>query len=427
MIDSVTVLQNRATSGDRAQLGQANPLVSVVIPSYNHARYLEGAIRSALQQTYDNCEIIVVDDGSTDDTKEVVAKYADRVRYIWQENQGLSAARNAGIRAAEGQLIGLLDADDLYEPQFIATLTSVLMSDPEMDAVYCKCITVDAENNPLPQRIGQIVPPDQLHRTLLNGGFFPPLCMFARKYCYEELGLFNRSFQGCADWDMWLRMSARYNIAGVDEVLARYRVVQDSMSHDHRHMLDDRTRVLHEYFPDEPADRSRWTASYRRASAYNQLRATIEFLQVHDQEQANHYLREAFTTYPELAADLDVFYRLGLGSQPMGYRGDFSTLDLDRNARVLLSMMDRLFDNPPVPPQLKSYRRVAYANSYLALGLLNYGARRFGEARGFLIRAMMTKPGYVFRRRYLSTLAKSLLGVQTVDRFKGMNRQKRVS
>ncbi|HEX9077055.1 MAG TPA: glycosyltransferase family A protein, partial [Anaerolineae bacterium] len=96
--------------------------VSVVIPSYNHARYLRDAIRSVIAQTYRDFEIIIVDDGSSDDTPQVVAGFGNAVRYIRQENRGLAGARNTGVRAARGAFIGLLDADDIWMPEYLASM-----------------------------------------------------------------------------------------------------------------------------------------------------------------------------------------------------------------------------------------------------------------------------------------------------------------
>src|SRR5437016_10401011 len=95
----------------------SEPLISAVIPSYNYGHFITDAIESALGQTYPHVEIIVVDDGSTDDTREQLAPYSERVCYIHQENGGLSAARNTGIRAAKGEWIALLDADDVWHPR----------------------------------------------------------------------------------------------------------------------------------------------------------------------------------------------------------------------------------------------------------------------------------------------------------------------
>ena len=95
-------------------------LVSVVIPTYNYAHFVTGAVESALAQTYPDREVIVVDDGSTDDTRDRLAPFEGRIRYIHQENQGLSAARNTGIRAARGALVAFLDSDDLWHPEKLA-------------------------------------------------------------------------------------------------------------------------------------------------------------------------------------------------------------------------------------------------------------------------------------------------------------------
>src|SRR5581483_8159413 len=107
------------------------PTISVIIPCFNHAAYLAKAIQSALVQTLPADEIIVVDDGSTDDTAKVTASSGTRIRYVYQSNAGLSAARNTGIKLATGKYIGFLDADDLWHPDFLTTLVNLLERHPE--------------------------------------------------------------------------------------------------------------------------------------------------------------------------------------------------------------------------------------------------------------------------------------------------------
>ena len=100
-------------------------LVSIIIPNFNQARFVVSAIESALGQTYPFFEIIVVDDGSTDNSREVVARFGNKVRYMWQKNQGLAGARNTGIKAAKGEFIGLLDADDEWERNFLDSMLAL--------------------------------------------------------------------------------------------------------------------------------------------------------------------------------------------------------------------------------------------------------------------------------------------------------------
>lgn len=387
-------------------------LVSVIIPNYNHAHFLGEAIQSVLGQSYHDFEIIVVDDGSTDNTREVVAKFGSQVRYIWQENQGLSAARNTGIRAARGEIIGLLDADDLYEPDFLSTLVPLLYNDPEADAVYCASQFVDETNRALPQQTRMAVTPERLYDKLLHGGFFPPLCLVAYKYCYERAGLFDSSFQGCADWDMWLRMSRRFRIIGTDQLLARYRVVSHSMSTDPLHMLDDRNAVLLKQFGDNSSDFGQRKTDQRKAFGRSYLKTAIDYLQLHDIEQAYQNVRLMFNTSPELAGEFDIFDELAWGDQARGFRGDFLSWDLLHNAQILINIADRLVQDPQVDARLKKQRRRVYANAYLALGLLSYGSRSFREAQYYLIRALAFAPSFGFKSQVVCTLLKSLLGTR---------------
>jgi glycosyltransferase involved in cell wall biosynthesis len=391
------------------------PLVSVVIPTHNHAHFVGEAIQSVLGQTYRDFEVIVVDDGSTDNTQQVVAEFGDQVRYIYQDNQGLSVARNSGIRAAKGELIGLLDADDLYEPDYMSTLVLFLSAHSKADAIYCACQFVDETNHPLPQWTGTVVPPEELHDTLLNGGFFPPLCMFAYKYCYERLGYFDKRFQGCADLDMWLRLSKQFTVIGSRKILARYRILPQSMSSNSARMLNDRIAVLQKHFGRGPLDIHNLSESQKRAYGNSYFTAAIENLQSHDLNGAYHYLSKALIIFPNLLLEGSIFYELAYGDQPKGFRGDFSTLDVRRNAHMLLDMLDQVFSDPQFATTLRDRRHLACANAYLAIGLLSYGAGEFAEARRFLRLAVFHDPKYVFDWKLQSTLVKSFVGRAGID------------
>jgi glycosyltransferase involved in cell wall biosynthesis len=402
-------------------------LASVIIPTYNHAQYLGDAISSALQQTYKHVEIIIVDDGSTDNTKEVVSKFGDRVRYIWQENRGLSAARNTGIEAATGKMIGLLDADDLYEPGFLATLIPILNSNPMLDGVFCAARTIDTNNNLLPQHIGQAVRPEELRGKLLNGGFFPPLCMFVRKYCYEESGqLFDESLTALEDWDMWLRFSQRYKILGIDEPLVRYRIVPGSMSRHPERMSSNRSAVIQKHFVNEPADSSSWTLTHRRAVGHSLLRTTIEFLQAHDRKQARQYLRQAFNTCPDLAYRVDVFYELSLGDQPQGYRGTPHQLDLEENALGIHQMLHEIF-KPPVVPDLEMLKNIAYGTAHCAIGLLAYNTGQPSMSRFHLFKSLRYRPELWRDKMVLGILMRTFFGPKGLTWLRELRRSRQQS
>ena len=192
--------------------------VSVIIPTYNRAWCLAEAIDAVLAQTYSDFELIVVDDGSTDDTVAILATYADKIRLFRQANQGVSAARNLGIRKARGELLAFLDSDDLWQPEKLARQVSFFDRHPE--AMICQTEEIWI-------RRGVRVNPKNRHRKP-SGWIFEPslaLCLVSpsavmmRKELMEEMGGFDESLPACEDYDLWLRVSLRYPIHLIDDPL----------------------------------------------------------------------------------------------------------------------------------------------------------------------------------------------------------------
>lgn len=386
-------------------------LVSVIIPNYNHAAYLGAAIQSVLDQSYRQVEIIVVDDGSTDNSREVVARFGDQVRYIWQTNQGLSAARNSGIRAAKGSYIALLDADDLYETAFLQTLVATLAATPTADGIYCGYQFVDEQNRLLPQREARLISVDRLYAALAEGNFLVPEAMLLRHVCYEQVGAFDETLSACEDWDMWLRVTKSFNIIGASQVLTRHRILPSSMSTDPTRMFTNRLAVLQKHFGPATADGNQENSLKQRAYGRTYLISGVEYLQFRDLGRVYSCLREMAHLCPALLLELDTFYQLGCGSQPKGSLGHFHSLDLAGNAQTLFALLDRLFAEPALAVQLIPYRRRAYAYAYLALGLLSYGAQRYGLTRHFLLRGIAAGFHHGLNGRALVTLLKALPGV----------------
>jgi glycosyltransferase involved in cell wall biosynthesis len=393
--------------------------VSIIIPSYNHAQYVGDAIRSVLAQTCDNVEIIVVDDGSTDNTRQVVGEFGEAVRYIWQENQGLSGARNTGICAARGEFIGVLDADDLYEPEFVATLTAVLQARPDAAAVYCAYQYIDADNSLLPQQANRTVPPEQLHHTLLGGNFLVPLCLLVRKCAYKQAGLFDKTFQGCADWDMWLRLAQSYKIVGLDKPLVRYRTLTNSMSSDPAYMLADRLRVLQKHLPLQAAQPSAEDSHRQEAYGHAYLIAAVEYLQKRDTDRAYDCLRNLARVGPLMLTRLETFYELALGDQPKGYRGNFASLDLNRSEHIMTTLLSRLFAEDA---DAAMYHRMAYAQTHYAFGLLYYGAWQSGQARYHLWRSFVNGPQQMADRQWRNTFLRLLLPSRLMQALRARRR-----
>ena len=218
-------------------------LVSVVIPTYNYGHFVCDAIDSALAQTYAPVEVIVVDDGSTDDTRERVGRYGGRVRYIHQPNQGLSAARNTGIRAARGSLIALLDSDDRWHVRRLEVQTAYLSAHPETGLVAAACRS-DPDWSPVEEVDDQAARPVTM-RELMIRSRFGPSGVLARRECFDTVGDFDVALKSAEDRDMWIRIASRYPVALLGAPLWWYRLHAASMSRAAIRMEDNEMRVLH--------------------------------------------------------------------------------------------------------------------------------------------------------------------------------------
>jgi len=191
------------------------PQVSVIIPTYNRAWILREAVDSVLGQDFESFELIVVDDGSTDDTAEILAAYGDRLRVIRQENRGVSAARNTGIRAAGGTLIAFLDSDDFWLPGKLACQVAYLEAHPRR--MICQTEEIWIRN-------GVRVNPGKRHRKP-SGDIFErslelclvsPSAVMLRSRLFEPVGLFDETLPACEDYDLWLRVAVRWPVYCID-------------------------------------------------------------------------------------------------------------------------------------------------------------------------------------------------------------------
>ena len=220
--------------------------VSVVIPAYNYAHFLPEAIDSALNQTHKNVEIIVVDDGSTDTTPEVAARYGDKIRYIRKKNAGLPAARNTGIQHATQPFIGFLDADDIWHPDFLSKCLAAFDAHPhEFGLVAGQATYVDEKGVPFKLKdLRWSFQGKMDHRDILLKTRFSPSAVVARKQALEAAGLFDESLRSSEDRDMWIRVGAKYPIYLLDEQLVSIRRHRTSMSRNAARMKSNIIRVL---------------------------------------------------------------------------------------------------------------------------------------------------------------------------------------
>ena len=227
------------------------PLVSVVIPCYGQARFLGEAIESALAQTGASLDIIVVDDGSPDNTREVAARYP-QARYVYQVNQGISAARNTGLRESHGEYIVFLDADDRLLPGAIAAGLACFARHPESAFVYGDFRFMAESGTPLERRVRHQLDLDLYGGLLRRNHIEMTSTVLFRRAVLEASGGFITELRSAEDYELLLRIARQHPTHGHDALVAEYRRYGrfgSSLSHDPANMLRSTMVVLHAQRP----------------------------------------------------------------------------------------------------------------------------------------------------------------------------------
>jgi len=284
--------------------GRASPsLVSVVIPSFNGARLLAEAVESVLAQTHPAVETIVVDDGSTDDTPALVARWGDRIRYLRQANRGVCAARNAGLAAARGVYVTFLDHDDRFTPEKLARQAAVLDAHPDAGVVYTGWRFIDAEGRPFPPVAWPRHEGDVLAELVIANFVFLGAVM-VRRSLLAETGGFDEALRGAEDWELWLRLArhgARW--ACVDAPLFEYRL-HDEQRHRRgaERRATNRIAVLRAVFAD-PHLPAAVRAREREAYHHAHLRAALDYWRAGERRAAGEEFHAAVLARPEIVSD----------------------------------------------------------------------------------------------------------------------------
>lgn len=212
--------------------------VSVVIPTYNHGPYVEQAVRSVLAQTYPAAEVLVLDDGSTDDTAERLRAFGDRIRYVYHENRGRGATRNRGIELASHDWLAFLDADDLWLPEKLARQVVAVEAHPEIDFLVTDADQFDGDvvheasflanmklMHDFPRREdGALwVFTEPMFPLFVQENFVIQSSVLMHRRCFERDGLYDPELKRAQDRDMWMRLSRHFTFAVIREVLVRQR------------------------------------------------------------------------------------------------------------------------------------------------------------------------------------------------------------
>ncbi len=282
----------------------SRPVFSVVIPTFNRADMVSQAVLSVLEQTFGDHEVVVVDDGSTDGTREALSPYIDRIRYVHQENAGVAAARNRGIAESRGEYLAFLDSDDLFAPRMLEQARQTFERYPEAGAVFTAEIELDAQERPC-----------RVVTKKTRGEFFTPAGMIGtdtrvgsgrpgivRRQWVEELGGYDESL-GCAvDCDLWIRYSFHMPMVLQPEPLVLRRWHSSNLVSNLRQDAQDWIRILEKVARDHPEFVREHPRVYRRALAMNYVRYGRELMadkpEPGSYRQARQALRRAVRIRP---------------------------------------------------------------------------------------------------------------------------------
>jgi len=223
------------------------PRVSIIMPAFNAAETIAVSIESVLGQTFDNWELLVINDGSTDHTLDVIRQFDDdRIRVLSKKNEGVAAARNTGLRQANGEFVAFLDSDDLWlAPKLEKQIALFDRYGGELGLVYTKYrgFTADSVQS-FSIDVDTSIGYDNDYHRLLIMDYVPTLTVMIRASLISDIGYFREDLRAAEDWDYWIRIAESFDLKRVNEVMALYRISPNSLSSNQEKQLSEEWKVI---------------------------------------------------------------------------------------------------------------------------------------------------------------------------------------
>ena len=223
--------------------------ISVIVPTHNRAHFLGKAIDSVLSQTYENFEIIIIDDNSKDNTTDLLESYNDkRIKYVKNnENRGCGRARNQGIELARGDYITFLDSDDeLFSTKFEKQLEKFHLLPSAFGLIYCGFCYASGKTGKIVKYISPELYGD-VYNNLLERNLFPIHAPIVKRECFQRCGMLDPTLPACEDWDIWIRIARYYEFAFVPDILAKYNIHGEQKSTEMESVIMARERIVEKY------------------------------------------------------------------------------------------------------------------------------------------------------------------------------------
>lgn len=390
-----------------------NPLISIIVPTYNRSKYIIPALNSALMQAYDNVEIIVVDDGSTDDTAQKLIAYGDRIVYLYQPNSGEAAARNTGISHSKGELIAFLDSDDIWLQGKLERQAEFLADHPEVGMVASHAIVIDDHGEPIsgtPIYLNQEQGYVSLEANVLNSPL-PIDTILVRRSLLTSPKPFTEGVHFGADWEMCLNVSARSSIWFMSEILAAVRQHPGNITaplacqSKVERKLYDRLGVISRAFPNFAGCKDYLGKLRSRAEAREYAEAAIASYANGHCRLGSQYLQQAIlldrSTWLESEELVDALCNTT------------KLLFLGRGQDSAIAFLRSVSEHLPTAPERNSelMRRVYARTLIFTFGFESYRRQRPTEAIAQIVSGVSKYPPYLLNGGTISTLLKSLMAM----------------
>lgn len=382
-------------------------IVSLIIPTYNRAWLLPETLNNVLQQSYPQLEIIVVNDGSTDETPAVLAQYAGQIKAIHQENQGETAARNAGIAAATGDYLTFLDDDDQIFPDKIARQVKLLQTRPHVDIVYCRYYHMDVGGRLL-TKTGLMLEGNVLPQ-LVYGNFIGIGAPLIRRRCVETIGLFDAKlpFRGkySEDWDWFLRLAlAGFTFACIQEPLCAYRIVPMSQTSNVAQSEQGILAILEKLFthPQLPGEIA---AAKNRIYAVRRLWISGRYYAAGLWVDGQRNLQEALALYPQWYRDPTEWLQ-SLFNQSFSFRV----------TDPVAFIRDTFAHLPPEMESFRGHQAALVSRVECQSAMYAYGQDHIPEAQAHLVAAATVDPTLLTELdRFAETLGHTAMHIALPD------------
>lgn len=360
-----------------------SPLISVVVPTYNHSRYIKRALKSIWDQAYQNYEIIVVDDGSTDNTKEILKDCLDKIKYVDKTNGGLSSARNVGLTHVTGDFIQFLDADDSITVNKFDCQLKLFARNPEMKILASRIKFLDAQGRFLSNQ------PAYRQKTfavteLIMGNPFAVHALLFRRECFLAPERFDEQLRSSEDWDMWLRLSTRYQFHAHNDLLANYFRGSDTMRQNASRMCHHHFKVLKKSFHALNLDKTKRHETYARGW----LKCAAGFYSNNEPRRGRRCFRNALKIYPEFLTDINIFLQFEKFFKSLGFTNFIQGWDSTDRIEQELTLTLQSFFKECSAKKILAIKRMSLAAMYAALAFQRIRKGEFSKGFGHAVQGL---------------------------------------